>query len=263
MANLRRKLRTLADTHEPPEQAEEQAGGEGGEPTSAVERMAAYSARENEPVPVEDNVGAPPEPARAEPTPEAEVPADLAVVGEEVETVLKSAQEAAARIRRTAHEEAERLHAESESAAAAELEEARRIAAADLAAASRIRAETEAHAKDARAAADSFVEEQRREAERAAARIVSDAQKLLASADTDVAQKMREADAKTRERRQAVQAESERYERRLESILAAFRDMTSQLEDLLGQAVSGNAAEVPGDSLEDAVRPDRSSSRVC
>lgn len=238
MANLRNKLRLLTET----EQTQEQPGDEHGRSTSAVERVAAYSAKENEPVRFDDNPGAPAEPAGEEPNPEAEVPADLAVVGEEVGTVLKSAQEAAARIRRTSHEEAERLRTSG----------------------SQIRAEAEAYAKDARAAADEFAEERRREAERAAAQIVSDAQKLLAAADAEVAQKMREADAKARERLQALQVETERYEKRLESILAVFRGMTSQLEDLVGrqQTASGNAVEMSDDALDDALRPDRSSSRV-
>jgi hypothetical protein len=259
MVNLRRKLQTPAETNASPEQAEEQAPGEGGNSTSVVERASAYSAMEHQLVPAEDTVGVPAEPVGEEPNPEAEV-TNLAVVGEEVGAVLKSAQEAAVRIRRTAQEEGERLQTEAESAAAAKLEEARGIASADLAGGRQIRAEAEAYAKDARAAADAFAEERRREAEYAAAQMVSDAQKLLAAADAEVAQKMREADAKARERRQVLQAEAERYEMRLESILAVFRGMSSQLEDLVGrrQAESGNAPEVSDDALEDALRPDRS-----
>lgn len=264
MANLKRKLWTLAGTNASPEQAEEQAGGEGWMSRSSLERVSAYSAKENEPVPVEENAGVASEPAREERSPEADVPADLAVVGEEVGTVLKSAQEAAARIRTTAHEEAERLRAEAASAAEAELEEASRIAEAERADASRIRVEAEAYAKDAFAAADAFAEQQRSEADRGAAQIVSDAQKRVAAADAEVEQKLAQAGAKARERQEALQLEVKRYEKRLESILVVFHGMSSQLEDLLGrgQAESGNAPEVSDDTLEDAVRPDGSSSRV-
>ncbi len=260
MVNLRRKLQTPAETNASPEQAQEQAPGEGGNSTSVVERASAYSAMENELVPAEDTVGVLAEPAGEEPNPEAEV-ANLAVVGEEVGAVLQSAQEAAVRIRRTGQQEGERLQAEAESAAAAKLEEARGIASAELAGGQQVRAEAEAYAREARAAADVFAEERRREAERAAAQMVSDAQKLLAAADAEVAQKIREAEAKAHERHQGLEAEVERYEMRLESMLGVFRGMSSQLEDLVGrrQAESGTAPEVSHDALEDALRPDRSS----
>jgi hypothetical protein len=259
MANLKRKLWTLAETNASPEEAEEeQAGGEGWKSRSSVERVSAYSARENEPVLVEENAGVAAEPAREERSTEADVLADLAVVGEEVGTVLKSAQEAAARIRRTAHEEAERLRAEAASAAEAELEEARHTAEAERADGSRIRAEAEAYAKDAFAAADAFAEQQRREAEWKATQIVSGAQKRADAADVEIEQKVAQVASKAREQHEALQLEVKRYEERLESILAVFHGMSSQLEDLLGrgQADSGNAPKVSDEALEDALRPD-------
>ena len=264
MANLRRKLRARAETLAPLEPAEEQTAGKGGRSTSAAERTAAYSAKESKPVPVEDSAGAPAEPVVEEPHPGVEVPADLAVVGEEVGTVLRSAQEAAARILRKAHEEAERLSADSASAAAAEVEEARRIAESERADASRVRAEAETHAKDARAGADAFAEQRRSEAERRAAEIVGQAQKRAEAASAKVEQEVAQAGAKARKQRDALQVEIRRYEERIESMLIVFHGMSSQLEELLGrrQAESVNDAEASDEELEDALRPDRSSSRV-
>jgi hypothetical protein len=56
-----------------------------------------------------------------------------------------------------------------------------------------------------------------------------------------------------------LQAESERYEARIESMLAVFQGMTSQLEELLGKpsADGTEAAEASDQELEEALRPDR------
>jgi hypothetical protein len=262
MANLRRKLRALTETNAPTDGAKEDATGEGAQPASPVDRLSAYSL--NEPVPTETDVTAEP-PAGEEPDPvEAEAPPDLAAVGEEVTTILKSAQEAAARIRRTAQKEAERLRAETESTAVAELDDVRGIAEAERAEASRIRAEAEAYAKDTRAAADAFSEERRTEAEREAAKVGAEAQKRLEAADAEAERKIRQAEASGRQRREALQAEAGRYEERLENMLAVFQGMSSQLEDLLGKgrAGTGDAPEASDEELEDALRPDRPSSRV-
>lgn len=252
MANLKRKLWPLAETDAGPEQAEEQAeeqaGGEDWRSRSSLERVSAYSAKENEPVPGEEDADVASELAREERSPEADVLADLAVVGEEVGTVLKSAQEAAARIRNTALEEAERLRAEAASAAESELEEARRTADAERADGSRIRAEAEAYAKDVFASAV----QQRREADWEATQLLSDAQERADAADAEIEQKV------------AFQLEVRRYEERLQNILAVFHGMSSQLEELLGrrQTEGGNAPKVPNEALEEALRPDASSPRI-
>ena len=259
MANLRRKLR--------PEGSQEQPSGDGGSARRPVERLTEYSLKKQELTSAgESSAEAAVEPVADEDSesPEAQVAADLGAVGEEVGTVLKSAQEAAAQIRQKAQEEAERVRKEAESVAAAEVDEARRVAEADRADASRTRAEAETYAEDKRAAADSFAEQRRRDAEREAAQIVDDAQKRLAAADADVKQKIRQAQAHTRQRTELLQAEVERYEERIENILVVFRGMGSQLEDLLGRQrdESRNLAEASDEALEDALRPGPSRSRI-
>jgi vacuolar-type H+-ATPase subunit E/Vma4 len=259
MANLRRKLR--------PEGSQEQPSGDGGSARRPVERLTEYSLKKQELTSAgESSAEAAVEPVADEDSesPEAQVAADLGAVGEEVGTVLKSAQEAAAQIRRKAQEEAKRLGEEAESKAAAEANEARRVAEAGRADGSRIRVEAEAYANDTRAAADSFAEQRRREATREAAQIVDDAQKRLAAADADVKQKVRQAEAHARQRRELFQAEVQRYEERLESILAVFRGMGSQLEDLLGKqrAESPNLVGASDEPLEDALRPGPSRPRA-
>ncbi len=259
MANLRRKLR--------PEGSHEQPSGDGGGARRPVERLTEYSLKTQELTsPGESSAEAAVEPVadKDSKSSEAQVAADLGGVGEEVGTVLKSAQEAAAQIRRKAQEEAERLGKEAESNVAAAANEARRAAEAGRADGSRIRAEAETYAKDTRAAADSFAEQRMREATHEAAQIVDDAQKRLAAADADVKQKVRQAEAHARQRRDLLQAEVQRYEERLESILVVFRGMGSQLEDLLGKqrAESPNLVEASDEALEGALRPGPSRSRA-
>ena len=264
MTYLRRKLR---------QQSQEQV--EGGDSSRAREALIQYSMKD-EPAAAEGRVDVlasaegrmdvPAEPAEegnAEPG-DAELPADVGSVGEEVGTVLKSAQEAAARIHRAAEREAERLRKEAEAATAAALTEARRDAEADRAEGSRVRAEAEAYAKDTRAAADAFAEQRRSDAERESAQIIGEAQRRLADADSEVERKMRQATARERRRIEALQAEVGHYEKRLDSILVVFRGVTSQLEDLLGkrQAERGDRPEFSDEALEDALEPKQSGARV-
>jgi CRISPR/Cas system CSM-associated protein Csm2 small subunit len=266
MANLRRKLQALSEPNAPLEESQEQLPEEGGSATSPVDRLAEYSLKEELAAAAEGSAEAEAEPVADDESesPGAKVAADLGAVGEEVSTVLISAQEAAARIRQKAQEEAERVRKEAESVAAAEVDEARRVADADRADASRTRAEAETYAEDKRAAADSFAEQRRRDAEREAAQILDDAQKRLAAADAAVEQKIRQALAHTRQRTELLQAEVERYEERIENILVVFRGMGSQLEDLLGRQrdESQNLAEASDEALDDALRPGPSRSRV-
>lgn len=264
MANRRRKLWARNDADASP--AREHVSSGGGDSNRVAERLSEYSTSKSPAAAAESGR----EPSAESVTDEeavpreAEEPADLSVVGDEIGAVLKSAQEAAERIRRTANEEAARRRDEIEAATAAEVAEVQRIAEADRADAHRIRAEAEAHAKDTRAAADAFAEQRRAEAEREAATIEAQARTRLEAADVEVEQKVREAEAKASERVNLLQAEAERYEGRLENLFIVFREMSSKLEVLLGtprnRSQDGGAAS--DETFEQALRPDASNSRA-
>ena len=178
----------------------------------------------------------------AEPT-EAVLPADLSDIGAEVGAVLKSAQEAAARIRNRAAKLAE----ETTAAAEAQIAEAQRVAAAEnRAEGERIRAEAQLYASKMRADAETFAEQTRMNAEREAAKIVGD---LTANA---------------RERFNTLEAGSRRQEERLEHMRVVFHGMTSQLEELLGErdAERGDADPQDEEDLADALQPDSVSPRT-
>jgi vacuolar-type H+-ATPase subunit E/Vma4 len=257
VAYLRRK---------PRQQSQEQVEGDSSDSSRAREALIQYSMKDDLAA-AEGGMAVPAEPADNEDAGpiDAELPADVASVGQEVGTVLKSAQEAASRIHRAAEREAERLRKEAEATTAAAVAEARRDAEADRAEGSRVRAEAETYAKSTRAAADAFAEQRRSDADREAAQIVGDAQRRLANADAEVEQKMRQATAKEHVRIEALQAEVAHYEQRLESILVVFRGVTSQLEDLLGKRDAERSVrldEVSDEALEHALQPDRAGSRA-
>ncbi len=180
-------------------------------------------------------------------------PADLSEVGAEVGTVLKAAQEAADRIRSAAREEAARIREEAKAEVAAAVEEAQRLAESDRADGERVRKEAAAYAQQMRA-----------DAEREAEQILEKAQQRLEQADGEVEEKLRRAEASARDRREALAAESARYQERLEKMLGVFQGMSSQLEELLAAPAREGAAaseETADKTLEEALQPDAATSR--
>jgi len=262
MAKPRRKLWGRNEADPPPEQVSNDGGGS----KRVAERLSVYSASKIQPAAAEsgrDPLAEAVTDEKAVPL-EAEVPVDLSVVGDEIGTVLKSAQEAADKIRRTANEEAARRRDEIQAATVAELAETRRVADADRADAHRIRAEAEVYAKDTRATADAFAEQRRSEAEREAATILAQARERLEATDVEIEQKMREGEAKARERVDLLKAEAERYEGRLENLFIVFREMTSALEALLGKPRnrSMDRAAASDEALDHALKADASKARA-
>jgi F0F1-type ATP synthase membrane subunit b/b' len=243
--------------------------------TMANRRRRKWALREPEPAAPLQQQGSS-EDGRAEPTPQAEMvdepaaggtetelPADLSDVGAEVGAVLKSAREAAARIRNQAKEESTKLLEEAKATAEAEIEEARRIASEDRAEGERLRGEAEAYDNETRADAETFAEQTRADAESEAEKIVEEARARLEAADADVAQKVRDLTANARERLNTLQAGSRRHEERLEHMLVVFRAMTSQLEELLAERESESAGDTDADeTLDEALQPGSPRSRA-
>jgi hypothetical protein len=256
---FRRKLRPHRETSEVPEHAQKQVDS-----GSARERLFQYSLKDELATP-EGAIEADAEPGPDEETEHGEAnPADVASVGEEVGTVLKSAQEAAARIRSMAEREAGRLREEAESAAAVMVAAARQGIEADHAEGTRVRAEAEEYARETRAAADAFAEQRRSDAEREATKILSDARRRLADADAEIEQRMQQATAREHQRLEAIRADVAQYEERLDGILGVFREVSAQLEDLLGKrrVEHSGQLDVSEETLKDALLPDRLRSRV-
>lgn len=186
---------------------------------------------------------------------------DLPELVAEVGAVLKSAQEAATKIRQSARVEASNLRAEARASAEAELGAAQREAAA-------LRAEAQAFAETQvrgarqesealRAEAQALRMEDAAKAEQLIADAENEAQSILEAArqrleivDAEVEQKLRRAEAEGRERRDALESEAVRQREWLESMLGVFQGTSSQLQGLLEtpQGGSGELVVEPSDS---------------
>jgi hypothetical protein len=254
MSKARRRLWARGGSDAPTGRPEEHAGGN---PHRIVDRLAEYAPPETQ-----SSIPAPDDEAHEEPVAAqeaADVPADLSTVGDQVGAVLGSAQEAAVTIRRAALEEAAKRRDEIEAEAAAAIEEAHRSAEADRADAQRMRSDAEAYAAETKAAADAYADRRRAEAERESEAIVADVQSRLAAADAEAERKVGEAEARAHGRVEMLKAEAERYEERLDNLFVVFREMSSQLEELIGASQMTKGEQTPpGEGLEDALRPDSS-----
>jgi vacuolar-type H+-ATPase subunit E/Vma4 len=196
----------------------------------------------------------------------ADVATDPVDVGAEVGTVLKSAQEAAARIRRQALEEATKMHDEAKAAASAEVAEARRLAEADRADGARLRAKAEADAETTRAEAETFARELRTNAEREADKMLEEARMRMDRVDAEIEKRLRGVESEAQRRRYTLEAESKLYEKRLEKMLGVFHAMSTQLEKLVGvesqdrPQEAGESEEIEGETIESALQPDTAAS---
>lgn len=174
--------------------------------------------------------------------------------GEEVDAILQTAKEAAAKLTAAATEEAERTRAEANAAATRELETARSRAAADREHAAKERAEAEAYAARLRSEAEAAAEKVRVGAQLEASKLAEATQE---SARVQVG---------------LLRVQAERHEERLEQLLAVARGITSEIEDVLerehdygldvGPADQGRAAEPAHADLQEALQPNTSSETV-
>jgi len=142
--------------------------------------------------------------------------------GEEVQSILVSAHDAAAKILRRAEEEAEQIRTEAAAAADASRTDA-----------DRLRSEAESYAQETRTAADDAAEERRGQVEAEAGRILEDAERRREAIDADLEEKLEHAEEDARQRSGALQDEIQRQEERLEKILLVLQSMTSDITALL------------------------------
>jgi hypothetical protein len=180
-----------------------------------------------------------------------------AEVGEQVASVLAAAQRAAEEIRATTLEEAERIRQEAVADAASTRDEAAKAAEQTRRESEALRAEAEEYSKEARDAADRYVATTRQQVEDEAAARRAESEREAAEMHRAAEQRARDVETEALHRRQAIIAEAERSEARLEQLLGVYRGMTSQLEELLAseQARTDAADEAPADELGDDLHP--------
>jgi cell division septum initiation protein DivIVA len=170
--------------------------------------------------------------------------------GEEIDTILRTAREAAAKIVQTATTESEQARADARQAAEREREEA-----------AAVRAEAEAYAQRTRNEADAAAEQVRADAEREADSMLEAARARLESADGEVAAKIERAEETARQRVEILETQARLHEERIAQLLKVFQGMSAQLEQLLGRR-SAEAPTEPEEQLGEALHPDRASERV-
>ena len=167
-----------------------------------------------------------------------------AELGDRVAAVLQAAEEAASQIRTDAQTAAEQMTRQAEQVSKSLLEEAKSEA-------QRVRVEADTEAKNTREAVESYATNHRREAEEKAA-------KTLSAADTQARASREAAEAmaqRIEESARSLEEEVREQERmirgRMQRYLAALRDVSSQIEEVLGETERGEPA------LVEALDPER------
>lgn len=168
----------------------------------------------------ESEVKSPSQEGRAEPR-------DFSQLGDRVAAVLQAAEDAAEQMRTEARTAAEQMTREAKQEATALLETAKSEA-------QRVRVEADREAKSTREAVESYATNHRREAEEKAAKMLSEAE-AQARASREAAEAMAK---QIEERAQTLGEEVREQERmirgRMQRYLAALRDVSGQIEEVIG-----------------------------
>jgi hypothetical protein len=168
-----------------------------------------------------------------------------AELGDRVAAVLQAAEEAAEQIRSEANTAAEQVTRQAEQESKALLEQA-------TSEAQRVRLEADTEAKNTREAVESYATNHRREAEVKAAKVLSEAEgqaRASREAAEAMAQRIEES-ARTLE--EEVRDQDRMIRGRMQRYLAALRDVSGQIEEVLGETDRGEPALVEALDVERA-----------
>jgi hypothetical protein len=168
-----------------------------------------------------------------------------AELGDRVAAVLQAAEEAAEQIRSEAATAAEQVTRQADQESKSLLEQAKSEA-------QRVRVEADTEAKNTREAVESYATNHRREAEVKAAKLLSEAE-VQARASREAAEAMAqriEESARTLE--EEVRDQDRMIRGRMQRYLAALRDVSGQIEEVLGETDRGEPALVEALDVERA-----------
>jgi hypothetical protein len=169
---------------------------------------------------------------------------DYTQLGDRVAAVLQAAEEAAEQMRGEAQTAAEQMTREAKQESSSLLESAKSEA-------QRVRVEADREAKNTREAVESYATNHRRDAEEKAAKMLSEAE-AQARASREAAEAM----ARQIEERAATLGEEVREQERMirgrmQRYLAALRDVSGQIEEVIGETERGEP------TLVEALEPER------
>jgi hypothetical protein len=165
--------------------------------------------------------------------------------GDRVAAVLQAAEEAATQMRADASKAAEQMTRQAEQESKSLLEKAKSEA-------QRVRVQADTEAKNTREAVESYATNHRREAEEKASKLLSEAERQ-ARASREAAEAMAR---QIEERAQTLGEEVREQERmirgRMQRYLAALRDVTGQIEEVIGETERGEPTLVEALDVEGA-----------
>jgi vacuolar-type H+-ATPase subunit H len=157
--------------------------------------------------------------------------------GDRVAAVLQAAEQAAEQIRSDAKTDAEQMTRQAEQESKTLLDEARSEA-------QRVRVEADTDAKNTREAVESYATNHRREAEEKATKALADAESQ-ARASREAAEAMAQRiEESARSLEEEVREQERMIRGRMQRYLAALRDVSGQIEEVLGETDRGEPALV-------------------
>ena len=213
------------------------------EPTSAVKRLAMYSASERP----ETEAGGKTASGVDRPSETTDALAvDYRQIGEHIASVLESARAAATKIRDDAREDAHRVAERAREEAAETLAAAQREATSVKAEAERLRSDVEAASREERRNADSYAADTRKTAQGEAARIVDEAKEHA-----------RKHVRATEERSRSLDRNIGLAEERLTQLAGGLRDLAGRLEKVVAgdkDAAEPTDARAVDPSLDESLR---------
>lgn len=196
-------------------------------------------------------------PAPPEKTPETAPANDAGRFGEHVETVLRAAEDAAARMIKEARAEADQILEAAKREAASRLDAAQTKASGLQAEAEQARAEALSAASEMRAAAQDDAARQRAQVEEEAAKMRADAEREASSASGAAA-----------ERYDQLLSDTALAEDRLRRLVGGLRDVADRLDGLLvapggaAEATDGNNVHRQDSTLVDTLDPNKTKAGV-
>lgn len=164
--------------------------------------------------------------------------------GDRVAAVLQAAEEAAEQIRSDAQTAAEQMTRQAEQVSKSLLGEAKSEA-------QRVRVEADTEAKNTREAVESYATNHRREAEEKAAKTLSEADAQARAAREAAEAMAQRIEESARSLEEEVREQDRMVRGRMQRYLAALRDVSSQIEEVLGETERGEP------ELVEALDPER------
>jgi hypothetical protein len=170
---------------------------------------------------------------------------NLADVGSEITSVLRTAHAAAQQLRAKTERDAEQVRAQAESAAASIVADAQREAKALRRELQQLRDDADGHGRAVRDEAEAYAAQVRSAADEDVTRQTAEADRLLRGARAEAKKIIKEATSEGERRKAALEADAARFEERFANALTTLRGISGQLEDVVRKGITPPSTEAP------------------